>query len=186
MPLLLYPSMTRTIALLKEQGCNIQGVQEANHIQTITINYSGTLNDFKGIFGMEIPQEDGYVEGDYYVREETTVVYEDMDIYYEKYGYYPPTVATPEAYQEILVEFTDPAEIAEIRKALVYRNYNSEFGPFPETFGYFMADVYFEMGTGAAYEEGIIGWTERYRFKAGQVPQFVIDRVLEKLQENIK
>ena len=186
MSLLLYPSMTHTIALLKEQGCNVQGVQTANHIETITVNYGGTLNEFRRLIGIEIPEEDLYVEGDYYVQEDTTVYYEDMDIYYEKYGYYPPTVASPESYQEILVEFTDPAEIDEIKKMLVYRNYNSEFGPFPETEGYYMADVYFEMGTGAAYEEGIIGWTERFRFKAGQVPQFVIDRMLEKLQENVK
>jgi len=185
MTLLLYPSMTRTIALLKEQGCTVQSVQEANHIQTITINFSGTLNEFKGMFGMEIPEEDMYTEGDSYVREESAVVYEDIDLYYEKYGYYPVTVASAEGYQDIVVEFTDPAEIAAIKEVLVYRNYNSEFGPFPETFNYFTTDVYFEMGTGAAYEEGIIGWTERYRFKAGQVPQFVIDRILEKLEENV-
>lgn len=186
MALLLYPSMTHTIALLKEQGFHVQGIQTANHIETITVNYSGSLNEFKHLLGMDISEDDLYLKGDYYVTEDTAVYYEDVEIYYEKYGYYPPTVASPEDYQEILVEITDPAEIAEIQKALVFRNYNSEFGPFPETEGYYMADVYFEMGTGAAYEEGIIGWSERFRFKAGQVPQFVIDRILEKLEANVK
>jgi len=85
----------------------------------------------------------------------------------------------------VVVEFTDPAEIAEIKKCLVYRQYGSEFGPFPETNTYLSTDVYFEMQTGTMEDllagEGLIGWTERFRFEEGNIPQIVIDRLLDKL-----
>ena len=113
--------------------------------------------------------------------DEKAVAYEDYEIYYEKYGYYPPTVATPESYQDVVIEFTDPAEIEEIKTYLVYRQYGSEFGPFPELTSFLNVDVYFEMGTGNAYEEGLIGWSERFRFLDGSIPQFVIDRILEEM-----
>jgi len=29
--------------------------------------------------------------------------------------------------------------------------------------------------------EGLIGWTERFRFEEGNIPQIVIDRLLDKL-----
>ena len=178
---LLYPSMTRTISWLKEQGCFVQSVQDATNIETITVTYGGTLNELKRVLGMEIPE-------DYY--EEADIAYEDYDIYYEKYGWYPQTIAYPESYQDVYVEFTDPAEIAEIKKCLVYRNYGSEFGPFPETFGYLNAEVYFEMGTLSHEEllagEELIGWTERFRFADGKVPQLVIDRILEELSGNVE
>ena len=174
---LVYPEMTRTIALLKEQGYTMQGVQEAGNIESITISYGGTINELKRLTGMEVPDEDLYYE-------EADIAYEDYDIYYEKYGWYPQTIATPETYQDVSVTFSDPAEIAEIKRNLVYRSYTSEFGPFPESFGYLNPQVYFEMGTGVAYEEGLIGWTESFRFRTGSVPQFVIDRILEELSAN--
>jgi len=173
---LLYPEMTRTAALLKEQGYSMLGVQEANNINSITITYGGTINELKRLAGMEVSEEDSEA---YY--DETAIAYEDYEVYYEKFGYYPPTEAIPEMYQEVLVEFTDPAELAEIKKYLVYRQYGSEFGPFPETTGNLNVEVSFEMGTGLAYEEGLIGWTERFRFREGRIPQFVIDRILEEM-----
>jgi len=172
---LVYPEMSRTLILLKEQGVNMQGVQDTNHINTIAITYGGTINELKRSAGMEVPD-------DYLLSyEETGIAYEDYDIYYEKYGWYPQTIATPETYQDVYVEFTDPAEIAEIKKHLVYRNYGSEFGPFPETTGYLNAEVYFELGEETAEAGGLIGWTERFRFLDGSVPQFVIDRLLTEM-----
>jgi len=48
---------------------------------------------------------------------------------------------------------------------------------------------YFEMQTGTTEEllagEGIIGWSERFRFREGEIPQFVIDRLFEKLDGNL-
>lgn len=175
--LLLYPEMTRTLAMLKEQGYSIQNMSEANNIETITITYGGTLNEFKQLAGMEVPEEDVFYK-------DTSIAYEDYEIYYEKYGYYPQTVAVLESYQDISVEFTDPAEIAEIRKCLIYRQYGAEFGPFPETTTFLSADVYFEMGKGMDYEDGLVGWTERFRFRKDNIPQFVIDRILSELDAN--
>ena len=171
---LLYPEMTRTIAYLKEQGYSLTGVQEANHIHTIAIEYGGTINELKRFAGMEVPEEDIYYD-------EKAVAYEDYEIYYEKYGWYPQTVAAPESYQDVYVEFTDPAEIEEIKKHLVYRNYGSEFGPFPEITSFLSAEVYFELGAETVEENGLIGWTERFRFREGSIPQFVIDRLLEEM-----
>ena len=178
---LVYPEMTRTLALLREQGVYLQGVQDANNIGSISVSFGGSLNDFKRLFGMEVPEED---ETEIYDME-MSVAYEDYELYYEKFGYYPQTAWAPEYYQDVVVEFTDPAEIAEIKKCLVYRQYGSEFGPFPETNTYLSTDVYFEMQTGTMEDllagEGLIGWTERFRFEEGNIPQIVIDRLLDKL-----
>lgn len=163
---LVYPGMTRTIALLKEQGYIMQDVQTANNIDNITVSYSGSVNDLKRLLGMVVPEEDVWDEV--------------IAAAYEKYGDLAMPV-TNEYYQEISVEFTDPAEIAEIQKGLVYSSYVSEFGPYPERVSFFITDVFFEMGTGVAYDNGIIGWSERFRFVEGGVPQFVIDRIFEEL-----
>ncbi len=177
---LVYPEMTRTLELLKESGYPLKGIAQAENIKTITIHYSGSLNDLKRNLGMEVSDEETQT---YY--DEMAVGYEDYEIYYEKYGYYPQTVATPEYYQDIAVEFTDPAEIAEIKKHLVYRSYGSEFGPFPAYESFLNAEVYFEIGT-LSYEEllageELYGWTERFRFFEGEIPQLVIDRLFEQL-----
>jgi hypothetical protein len=117
--------------------------------------------------------------------DEMSVAYEDYELYYEKYGYYPPTVeVAPETYQDIVVVFDNPAEIAEIKKHLVYRQYTSEFGPFPVVESYLNPEVYFEnppTNPEALYWDGIIGWTERFRFVEGEIPQFVFDRLFEEL-----
>ena len=172
---LLYPEMTRTIALLKEQGYSVHSVQEAN-ISSITITYGGTINELKRMAGMEVTEEDSEV---YY--DEKAIAYEDYELYYEKFGYYPSTLVASETYQEVQVEFTDPAEIDELKKHLVYRQYGSEFGPFPEITSFVQAAVYFEVGNSSAYEESLLGWTEQFRFRANSIPQFVIERVLEEL-----
>ncbi len=184
---LVYPEMTRTLALLKENGYIMKGIKEAENIETIALYYSGSQNDLKRLLGMEVPEEQ-YPEGavvyeDGVVVEVTPILEEDYEIYYEKYDYYPPTAASPEYYQDIVVEFTDPAEIAEIKKHLVYRSYTSEFGPFPTYETFLNAEVYFEMQTGTMEEllagEGIIGWSERFRFLEDEIPQFVIDRLFD-------
>ena len=176
---LVYPEMTRTLALLKEQGYNMRGVQDVDNISTFAIYYGGTINDLKRLVGMEVSDAD--TEGYY---EATGVAYEDYEMYYEKYGYYPgETVPVPEMYQDIVVEFTDPAEIAEIKKHLVYRSYTNEFGPFPTYEPFLNVEAYFEMGTGIAYENGIVGWSDRFRFIEGEIPQFVIDRLFAELDK---
>ncbi len=169
---LVYPSMTRTLTWLREQGYQMRGVQEADNIESITVYYGGTINDLKRTFGMEVSEEE---EEAFLIRDD-----KDAEILYEKYGelVYPVPV---EAYQDISVTFTDPAEIAEIKKNLVSRDYVSEFGPFPESIGFLNTEVYFTVDTGVAYESGLIGWNERFRFKTDSVPQFVLDRILKEL-----
>ena len=95
-----------------------------------------------------------------------------------EYDYYP----TVEYYQEIAIEFTNPKEIAEIQKCLIYRSYNEEFGPFPEIFPHFEVEAAFEVGDGVLYEDGLIAWSDRFHFEADDVPRFVIDRMLEELE----
>ena len=181
---LLYPGMTRTLEMLKAQGCNIQGVQQSDKIQNISIYYSGTINDLKRTLDMEVDEEE--VQKYYDEYNQMTITYEDHELYYEKYGIYPQTVAAPETYQDIVVEFTDPAEIAEMKKHLVYRQYGSEFGPFPVVTSFLNAEVYFEntpANPEALYWDGLIGWSERYRFLEGEIPPFVIERLFEELGE---
>jgi len=177
---LVYPKMTRTLDLLRVSGYQMKGIADAANVNSISIHYSGSQNDLKRILGMEVSEE----ETEKYYKE-MSVAYEDYEIYYEKYGYYPPTVASPEYYQDIVVEFTDPAEIAEIKKHLIYRSYGNEFGPFPTYETFLNVEVYFEMQTGTYEEllagEGLIGWSERFRFREGEIPQFVIDRLFEQL-----
>lgn len=170
--LLVYPSMTRTLALLKQNGYTMKGVQDAENISRIQVHYSGTLNEIKRQLGMDVP-------------EDTDAKYADMEedvvggVVYDKYG--ETQVVTPEEYRDITVEFTNPAEIAEIQKGLLCSDYVAEFGPWPERNTFIIASVFFEVGTGAAYEEGLVSWSERFRFAENKVPQFVIDRILEEL-----
>ena len=108
---------------------------------------------------------------------------EEVQKYYEKYGSYPQTVATKEAYQELQIEFTAPEEIAEIKKNLVYRQYGSEFGPFPELETFLNVIVYFQReidsNTVLPWDEQVVAWSENYRFLKDSIPQFVIERLLE-------
>ena len=179
---LVYPEMIRTLDLLRVSGYQMKGIADASNVNSISIHYSGSQNDLKRILGMEVPEED---VRNYY--DEKSVAYEDYEIYYEKYGYYPPTAVSPEYYQDIVVEFTDPAEIDEIKKHLIYRSYGNEFGPFPTYETFLNVEVNFEMQTGTYEEllagEGLIGWSERFRFREGEIPQFVIDRLFEQLGE---
>ena len=178
--LLVYPSMTRTIALLKEQGYNMQGIQDTvisgsvgTTVTNVTVRYSGTINMLKELLGMEVERVEG-------VEEYNVEMYENSYEFYEKYGDLVVPAAV-ETYHEVELVFTDPAEIEELKQSLVYSSYTSEFGPFPERVGYFTAEVYFEASAGSAYTEGLLGWTEQYRFTADNVPQFVIDRMFEEM-----
>ena len=170
---LIYPSMTQTMALMREHGYHLQSVQESDEIKSITIRYSGTLNDWKRMLGMEISDYQNEIELN---MNEDSVAWE----YYEEKGY----LVVEEGYQEIAIEITDPTEIKEIQKALIHQNYASEFGPFPLRFRYLNAEVYFEVDTEEA-TDGLVGWTEAFRFKEDEVPQFVIDRILEELEAGI-
>ncbi len=175
---LVYPSMTRTLALLKDSGYNMQGIQETDtDITSITVRYSGSINDLKRSLGMEVSET-----AETYEAYEDTAVYGEYEIYYEKTGAYP--AATEEYYREVAIEFTDAAEIAEIKKHLAYVDYFAEFGPYPEREGLFVAEVFMEATAGPAYVNGLLNWSERFRFMDGKVPQFVIDRVFEELGEN--
>ena len=179
---LVYPEMTRTISWLKEQGYFVQGVQDATNIETITVTYGGTINELKRLLGMEVPEEDTVYDD--------SIAYEDYEMYYEKYGWYPQIQITPEYYQDIVVEFSDPAEVAEIKKHLVYRSYTNEFGPFPTYETFLNAVIYFEIQTGTTEDlladEGLIGWSEQFRFLEGEIPSFVIDRIFETMGESVE
>ena len=182
---LVYPSMTRTIALLKEQGYNMQGIQDTvssgsvgTTVTNVTVRYSGTINMLKELLGMEVESVEG-------VEEYDVEMYENSYEFYEKYGDLAVPI-TAEAYHEIELVFTDPAEIEELKKSLVYSSYTSEFGPFPERIGYFSAEVYFEASAGPAYTEGLLGWTENYRFVEDNIPQFVIDRAFEEMNATVE
>ncbi len=186
--MLVYPSMTRTIALLKEQGYSMYGVQDAENIQNITLYYSGSTNDLKKLLGLEVSDES---KQEYYLKMDensyTSSSFGDGVSAWETEMIPVPveTVEYKDNYHEIVLEFTDPAEIAAIKKSLVYRDYASEIGPFPETVQYLNPEVYFELGSGIAYENGIVGWSERFRFLEGQVPQVVYDRLYEELMAQI-
>ena len=165
---LVYPSMTETISILKEHGYHLQNVQETDTIESITIHYSGSINELKRALGMEVPDN----------GEE---VYINMNPDSADWMYYEEKVVELEDYQEVTLEITDPAEIAEIQKGLIHSRYVAEFGPFPLRFSYFNAEVYFKVDNAEA-ANGLIGWTDTFRFAEDGVPQFVIDRIFEKLE----
>ena len=178
--LLLYPGMHRTLALLKAQGCEVQGIQQSDEIQSISISYGGSIDELKRILGMEVDEEEVQ---NYY--EEMGIAYEDYELYYEKYGSYPQTVATKEAYQDLQIEFTALEEIDEIKKNLVCRQYGSEFGPFPELENFLYVIVYFQReiddNTVFPWDEQVVAWSENYRFLEDSIPQFVMERLFEEL-----
>ncbi|MBP3610261.1 MAG: hypothetical protein J6J42_08000 [Lachnospiraceae bacterium] len=167
---LVYPSMTETIAMMKEHGYNLQSVQETDTIKSITVRYNGTINELKRALGMEVLETEQEI---YINMNENSASWE----LYEEKGY----LVMEEDYQEITIEFTDSAEIEAIKKGLVHSNYVGEFGPFPLRFGYFNAEVYFEVDSAEAVN-GLIGWTDTFRFTKDGVPQFVIDRIFEELE----
>ena len=140
----------------------MQGVQDkAANVISIKVSYDGTISELERIRGGE-------------VREDAEKYEEHVDFYYPE---------TMDYYQMVTVEFTDPKEIAEIGRALVFNGYASSFGPYPSTDGYFTAEVSMKTDTGVTYGDEPLEWSERYHFTEGGVPQFVIDRILKELGE---
>ncbi len=161
---LIYPSMKETIALIKANGYTITPITETDTIEKLTIRYSGTLSELAG--------EDSNVYESY----------DDVEVY-DTYYYgekYP--VMTEQYYKEIELEITDPKEIAECVKGLAYSNYFSEFGSFPRRVNNLNVEVSFYTENG--YEDSnVIAWTSGFRFKEGSVPEFVMERLIEKLTQ---
>lgn len=150
--LLVYPSMTRTLALLKEQGYRMQGIEEATNISKIIVSYdchTSTLREYLNETMEKTPV--------------ATQTVEDSEA--ENY------------WTEGTIEITEPAEIAELQKNLVCRAYVSEFGEFPEVAEYLYVEVEFA-GTGSADMDGLLSWTETFRFREDSVPEFLMERIL--------
>ncbi len=199
---LLYPEMTGTIALLKEQGYHALGVQDSPNVTKIAVSYDGNIYELKKELGITTSDEMDYTidgvdssdEVDYYIVTTGEGVaggyYEERihaaveDVYYTEDYYYTQTAAEPWKYENIFVEFTDPAEIEEIKKNLIESSYTSEFGPFPTGVGYMDVNVYFEVGNGEALNDGTIGWNVRYCFAEGSVPTFVMERLFKEWENN--
>ena len=164
---LIYPSMTGTLEMLKTYGVHMKGIDSTDRVGSLSISYSGSYYDWQVSNGAEY--SDLYEE--VYKRGEVA--------YYEMHdGPIPQTEAYD--YKEVVIEITDPAEIAECLKGLIYNSYKNEFGPFPKCESYLMADVWFQVEEGIG-EEGLVGWSEMFRFKKDEVPQFVLDRIEEEL-----
>lgn len=160
---LIYPSMTGTLEMLKTYGVHLKGIESTDRVESLSVYYSGSYYDW------EI--EKGASYSDFY----TEVYEEETAAYYEKYnGPIPQTEAYE--YKEIVIEITDPAEIAECLDVLVYSNYKNEFGPFPKCESNIRADLWFQVDEGIG-EEGLVGWSEMFRFRKNQIPQFVLDRI---------
>lgn len=171
--LLVYPSMTKTLALLKEQGYRMQGIEEAANILKITVSYdchTTTLREY-----LNTAAESGF---------DSTSVEESAEVY-AKYPEITPaateTVVDSKAenyWTEGTIEITDPAEIAELQKNLVCRKYVSEFGEFPEVAEYLYVEVEFG-ANGSSELDGMFTWTNTFRFRKDSVPEFLIERILE-------
>lgn len=176
--LLVYPSMTKTLALLKEQGYRMQGIEEVSNISKIIVSYdchTTTLREY-----LNMSAESGLKEH----TSDSTSVEESSEIY-AKYPEITPvateTVEDAKAenyWTEGTIEITDPAEIAELQKNLVSRTYVSEFGEFPEVAEYLYVEVEFE-GTGSADMDGLLSFTATFRFRKDSVPEFLIERILK-------
>lgn len=182
MNFLVYPSMTRTIALLKEQGYQMTSLADSNLVDSITVYYSGTMGEIKEMLGQEVSMEWQEIkEGAAAIGADA----EEVDMYYEKLGYYPYYEETVEPetwyYEGVSVTFTDPTELETLKQILIYNPYKSEFGPFPVVTNRLNADVYFEVGKGSVAESDVIGWTNSYRFLEDSIPEFVLERILDKM-----
>lgn len=165
---LIYPSMKETIALIKANGYTIASIAETNTIEKLTIRYGGTLNDLVG------------EDSKFYVSYGDVEVYESYD--FEDYEYYEKYPLTEQYYKEIELEITDKAEIAECVKGLAHSSYFSEFGPFPTRVSNLNVEAEFNVENG--YEDSnVITWTSAFRFKEGSVPEFVMERLIEKLTQ---
>ena len=122
---ILYPSMTRTIALLKERGYTVPLLTECDNISKLYISYTVPAEEGKD---KEVPYVITYGEA-------TTEEY-----YYDGY--------------QIQLTITDAQEIKACLPYLISRQYYSEFGPFPTVEGGCNVNVVFTYGEGdEKYEE---------------------------------
>lgn len=159
--MLIYPSMTRTLALLKEHGCDVTPLEDCRVNQIDVVFYSD-------------------VAYDYITTESWEGIYSSAQL--EKYGVYVMDG------NQVTVCLTDYEEIQECLKYLVAREYCNEYGPFPETETEYRANVEFkdtykindgENGQDPVY--GSVYYGSDYRFLKGQIPEFLLERVEEAL-----
>ncbi len=162
MTLLVYPSMTKTLELLKRYGCDMAAVPEVSDIYRMDIEFNGTVYNLLGDTE-ELPEA--------YVKYEDEIT--DWDEYYKKYGMMP--VGT----EYISISITDPKEMEECLKYVAPRRYFTEFGPFPKWSIYCTVTLYCRKNTTDAVQEET--WAATYRFKEDAMPQFVTDRLLENM-----
>lgn len=171
--ILVYPSMTKTLALLKEQGYRMQGIENAANISRLVISYDCHTSTLREAMSADL--ESGSADS---FSEESGEVYAKYPV--------PTPMATATVedskaenyWIEGSIEVTDLAEIAELQKNLVYKPYVSEFGEFPEVEEYLYVTVEF-VGTGSTDMDGLLSWTDSFRFRKGSVPEFLIEQVLE-------
>lgn len=171
--ILVYPSMAKTLALLKEQGYRMQGIENAANISRLVISYACHISTLWEPMSADLESDSA---GSF--SEESGEVYAKYPV--------PTPMATEtvedskaeDYWAEGSIEVTDPAEIAELQKKLVYRPYVSEFGEFPEVEEYLHVTVEF-IGTGSADMDGLLSWTDSFQFRKDSVPEFLIEQVLE-------
>ena len=165
---LIYPSMKETIALIKANGYTMESIDQMDTIEKLTIRYNGALSD---LLGEDSKANISYSYGD-------VEVYDTYD-YYEKY---PVMTEQYYGYKEIVIEITDLEEIAQCVQGLAPSSYFSEFGPFPRRVSYLNVEAEFQVENG--YEgSDVVAWTSGFRFKDGNVPKFVMERLIEQLKQ---
>ena len=171
MTYLIYPSMTRTLAFIKERGYTMQPVSMAKNVERITVRYWGSLSDFY----KEVPDENAaYYE---------TVLINSAPAYVtgssSSFAYDTVSVEQYYDYYETLVEITDKAEIEACLQSLTPTNYCHEFGPFPETQEQLDVTISFQIKD-ETQPGDVVYWEEQFCF-TGEIPDFIMERIIEKI-----
>ena len=160
---ILYPQMTRTIALLKESGYEFPKLEDmADRIREVNISYTE-----ESLENVEIVKDE---YGDSYI------------VMIDEYGYkstveYKP-IAT-EKYGDYYLTLTNPEEIKELLPYLIARSYSREFGPFPQVEENCQVSITFTYGEGEKYYEDM-RW---FYFLKGQIPEFLKEKMKANLHE---
>ena len=162
---ILYPQMTRTIALLKESGYEFPKLTDmVDSIRGVNISYTAdALKD-------AVIVKDEYGDSYSYI-----IVTEEMG-YKSTVEYKPITI---DKYGEYSIELTDPKEIKELLPHLIARSYSREFGPFPFVEENIQVSITFTYGEGEKYYEDM-RW---FYFPKGQIPEFLKEKMKANLHE---
>ncbi|MBE5950394.1 MAG: hypothetical protein E7260_02230 [Lachnospiraceae bacterium] len=165
---ILYPQMTRTIAMLKECGYEVPLLTEAENIKELHINYTSEAIREAALDALK--EAETYNEFAETLTEEGGIsyksTYEATAEYYEKYG-------------EYTLRLTNPEEIAAILPHLMARSYSREFGPFPLHEENCQVSITFAYGEGEEQHEDV-RW---FYFLEDEIPEFVIRKMKENLHE---